>query len=48
MILIGCWIDYDNPNVSKHFMEKVMKDNPQGQGDELTPFYHCKWITIVF
>jgi len=23
--------------LSKHFMEKVMKDNPQGQGDELTP-----------
>jgi len=34
----GCWMIGSSPNVSKHFMEKVMKDNPQGQGDELTPF----------
>ena len=34
----GCWMIGNSPGVSKHFMEKVMKDNPQGQGDELTPF----------
>ncbi|MEN6445033.1 MAG: coenzyme F420-0:L-glutamate ligase [Candidatus Cloacimonas sp.] len=34
----GCWMIGSSKGVSKHFIEKVMKDNPQGQGDELTPF----------
>ncbi len=33
----GCWMIGASEGVSKHFMERVMKDNPQGQGDELTP-----------
>jgi hypothetical protein len=33
----GCWMIGGSDGISKHFMEKVMKDNPQGQGDELTP-----------
>ncbi len=33
----GCWMIGSSKGLSKHFMEKVMKDNPQGQGDELTP-----------
>lgn len=33
----GCWMIGGSKGLSKHFMEKVMKDNPQGQGDELTP-----------
>jgi len=34
----GCWMIGASEGLSKAFMEKVMKDNPQGQGDELTPF----------
>ncbi|HRR00378.1 MAG TPA: hypothetical protein P5518_03565 [Candidatus Cloacimonas sp.] len=34
----GCWMIGGSKGVSKHFIESVMKDNPQGQGDELTPF----------
>jgi len=33
----GCWMIGGSDRISKNFMEKVMKDNPQGQGDELTP-----------
>lgn len=33
----GCWMIGASKNVSKKFMESVMLDNPQGQGDELTP-----------
>jgi len=33
----GCWMIGGSNGVNKEFMEKVMKDNPQGQGDELTP-----------
>jgi hypothetical protein len=33
----GCWMIGGSKNIDKKFMEKVMKDNPQGQGDELTP-----------
>lgn len=33
----GCWMIGASEGVSKHFIEKVMKDNPQGQDDELTP-----------
>lgn len=33
----GCWMIGGSKGLSKHFMEKVMKDNPQGQSDELTP-----------
>ncbi|MCD4820056.1 MAG: coenzyme F420-0:L-glutamate ligase [Candidatus Cloacimonetes bacterium] len=33
----GCWMIGGSDKISKNFMEKVMKDNPQGQGDELTP-----------
>ena len=33
----GCWMIGGSDGVDKDFMEKVMKDNPQGQGDELTP-----------
>jgi F420-0:gamma-glutamyl ligase-like protein len=33
----GCWMIGGSDGLSKRFMEKVMKDNPQGQGDELTP-----------
>lgn len=33
----GCWMIGSSNGLSKHFMEKVLKDNPQGQGDELTP-----------
>jgi hypothetical protein len=33
----GCWMIGASSGLSKHFMEKVMKDNPQGQSDELTP-----------
>jgi len=34
----GCWMIGGSDGISKEFMEKVMKDNPQGQADELTPF----------
>jgi hypothetical protein len=33
----GSWMIGASKGVSKHFLEQVMKDNPQGQGDELTP-----------
>ncbi len=33
----GCWMIGGSDGIDKKFMEKVMKDNPQGQGDELTP-----------
>ncbi len=33
----GCWMIGASKGVSKHFLEQVMKDNPQGQDDELTP-----------
>lgn len=33
----GSWMIGASKGVSKHFMEMVMKDNPQGQADELTP-----------
>ena len=33
----GCWMIGGSKNIDKKFMEMVMKDNPQGQGDELTP-----------
>lgn len=34
----GSWMIGGSKGVNKHFIELVMKDNPQGQGDELTPF----------
>ncbi|HNX00376.1 MAG TPA: hypothetical protein PKK33_03310, partial [Candidatus Cloacimonadota bacterium] len=34
----GCWMIGGSSGIDKDFMQKVMKDNPQGQGDELTPF----------
>jgi hypothetical protein len=33
----GSWMIGGSIGVSKHFIEAAMKDNPQGQGDELTP-----------
>ena len=33
----GCWMIGGSDGIDKGFMEKVMKDNPQGQGSELTP-----------
>ncbi|MCK9557310.1 MAG: hypothetical protein PHQ78_06130 [Candidatus Cloacimonetes bacterium] len=33
----GSWMIGGGGGVSKHFIETAMKDNPQGQGDELTP-----------
>lgn len=33
----GCWMIGASNGLSKNFMEMVMKDNPQGQSDELTP-----------
>lgn len=33
----GCWMIGGSKDLSQNFMEMVMKDNPQGQGDELTP-----------
>ncbi|MBW6513820.1 MAG: coenzyme F420-0:L-glutamate ligase [Candidatus Syntrophosphaera sp.] len=33
----GSWVIGASRGVSKHFLELVMKDNPQGQSDELTP-----------
>ena len=33
----GCWMIGGSDGIDKEFMEKVMKDNPQGQGAELTP-----------
>lgn len=34
----GSWMIGGSKGVSKKFIELAMKDNPQGQGDELTPF----------
>ncbi len=34
----GSWAIGASKNVDKKLVEKIMKDNPQGQGDELTPF----------
>lgn len=34
----GCWVIGASKGVDKKFLEQVMKDNPQGQSDELTPF----------
>ncbi len=34
----GCWVIGASKGISKQFLEQVMKDNPQGQSDELTPF----------
>lgn len=33
----GSWVIGSSQGISKHFLELVMKDNPQGQNDELTP-----------
>jgi hypothetical protein len=33
----GCWMIGGSKGIDKSFMQQVMKDNPQGQGDELTP-----------
>lgn len=33
----GCWMIGGSRELSRQFMEAVLKDNPQGQGDELTP-----------
>ncbi len=33
----GCWMIGGSHGISKHFLEQVMKDNPQGQDDELAP-----------
>lgn len=33
----GCWMIGGSNGIDRAFMEKVMKDNPQGQADELTP-----------
>jgi len=34
----GSWAIGATKNIDKKLVEKIMKDNPQGQGDELTPF----------
>ncbi len=33
----GSWMIGSGGGINKHFIEMAMKDNPQGQGDELTP-----------
>ncbi|MDI3504409.1 MAG: hypothetical protein PWP64_1345 [Candidatus Cloacimonadota bacterium] len=33
----GSWMIGGAGGVNKHFIESIMKDNPQGQADELTP-----------
>ncbi len=33
----GCWMIGGSTGIDKTFMEEIMNDNPQGQGDELTP-----------
>lgn len=33
----GSWVIGASEGLSRHFLELVMKDNPQGQDDELTP-----------
>lgn len=34
----GSWAIGASPKIDKKLVEKIMKDNPQGQGAELTPF----------
>ncbi len=34
----GCWMIGGSSKIDKDFLEEIMNDNPQGQGDELTPF----------
>ena len=34
----GSWMIGGSKGLNKEFIEAVMNDNPQGQGDELTPF----------
>lgn len=34
----GSWAIGASKKINKRLVEKIMKDNPQGQGDELTPF----------
>ncbi len=34
----GSWAIGATKKIDKKLVEKIMKDNPQGQGDELTPF----------
>lgn len=41
----GCWMIGGSDSIDKGFMEKVMKDNPQGQGDELTPICLIRKVT---
>jgi len=41
----GCWMIGGSDGIDKDFMEKVMKDNPQGQGDELTPVCLIRKVT---
>ncbi len=43
----GSWMIGANQGVNKEFMEAAMKDNPQGQGDELTPFCIVRRAGIV-
>lgn len=33
----GCWVIGHSQKVNPHLLEKIMIDNPQGQGAELTP-----------
>ncbi len=33
----GCWIIGCSDKIDKELLENIMRDNPQGQGDELTP-----------
>jgi hypothetical protein len=33
----GCWVIGRSSGIDTSFMETIMNDNPQGQGDELTP-----------
>lgn len=33
----GCWVIGKSNGINNQLLEKIMKDNPQGQGDELTP-----------
>ncbi|HHE38821.1 MAG TPA: hypothetical protein ENL20_09655 [Candidatus Cloacimonetes bacterium] len=41
----GCWMIGGSDGIDRNFMEKVMKDNPQGQGDELTPICLIRRVT---
>ena len=33
----GCWVIGKSKGINSQLLEKIMQDNPQGQGDELTP-----------